>query len=115
MAKRTLASLGVIARNKRGDRKLRETALEIGISPATLLRIENGHVPDVDTFGKVCRWLNADPGEFLGFKQQSSPEATSNLLTVSAHLKAQRNLQPATVTALAKMILLASQMQPAGK
>lgn len=110
MAKRTLASLGVLVRSKRGDRKLRETAAEMKISPATLLRIENGHAPDVDTFGKVCRWLGVDPGEFLGFKQSCGVEESSGLLAISAHLKAKQTLQPETANALAQMILLASQM-----
>lgn len=111
MAKRTLESLGPAVRSKRGDRKLRETAAEIGVSPATLLRIEEGHVPDVATFGKVCRWLSVDPGEFLGFKQRTE-EQGQGLVAVSAHLRAQQHLQPETARALAQMILLACKMQP---
>ena len=42
MPRLTLATLGVRVKEKRGPRKLREVAKEIGISPATLMRIKNG-------------------------------------------------------------------------
>jgi len=38
MRKRTLESLGGLVRDKRGQQKLRETALQVGIGPATLMR-----------------------------------------------------------------------------
>ncbi|MCC6712190.1 MAG: helix-turn-helix transcriptional regulator, partial [Candidatus Dadabacteria bacterium] len=56
---------------KRGDRGIREVAKEIGISPSTLSRIERGHLPDIETFGKVCKWLNLDPSRILGIKTSS--------------------------------------------
>src|SRR5205807_2108861 len=56
MPKKTMGSLGIILKTRRSSRGLREVALEIGIGPATLMRVENGHVPDVTTFGKVCKW-----------------------------------------------------------
>src|SRR6267154_6458518 len=68
MPKRPLESLGLIVREKKAHRKLRETAKEIGIGPATLMRIESGRIPDVETFGKICRWLQVDPGTFLVFE-----------------------------------------------
>lgn len=36
---------------------LRAAAKEIGISPATLSRIENGNKPDIDSFCQICDWL----------------------------------------------------------
>lgn len=107
MPRKPLESLGAIVREKRGSRKLRETAREIGISPATLLRVESGRIPDVDTFGKMCKWLKKDPAEFLGASQPSQP-----FLSVSAHFKADQNPTPATVEALAKMVLFAVNWQP---
>src|SRR6185312_8272522 len=88
MPRRTLESLGVLVREKRGDSKLRETAKEIGIGPATLMRVENGRIPDIETFGKLCHWLNIDPGSFLGFEQKpegDTPEAP--LTSISVHCK----------------------------
>lgn len=110
MTRRALSSLSTRVTAKRGDKKLRETASEIGISPATLMRIEGGRIPDVATFGKICHWLGVDPGEFLGFdaKAPSASECT----TISAHFKGDATPDPETANALGKMILFAMKMQP---
>ena len=53
----------IIAR--RGALGVRAAARDVGISPATLSRVENGNVPDLETFEKLCRWLGEDPRRFL--------------------------------------------------
>lgn len=67
-----MINLALSIKEKRGDRGLREVANEIGISHATLSRIENGKLPDIETFKKICEWLNVDPGVILslGVKEQ---------------------------------------------
>ncbi|HTD24070.1 MAG TPA: helix-turn-helix transcriptional regulator [Terriglobales bacterium] len=112
MPKRTLESLGRLVREKRGAKKIRETAKEIGIGTATLMRIENGRIPDVETFGKICKWLNIDPGSFLGFEPISAANTAQTLTAVSTLFKADQNPQPATVQAIAQMVLLAMKTQP---
>jgi transcriptional regulator with XRE-family HTH domain len=118
MPRRPLSSLGAMVRMKRGDRTLREIAREINIGSATLMRVENGRVPDLATFGKICNWLGEDPKTFLGFKQpEPSPakkqtDETASAVQISAHLRADQTPQPDTVHALAKMILLALKNQP---
>ena len=116
MPRRTLESLGRLVREKRGARKIRETAAEIGIGTATLMRIENGRVPDVETFGMVCKWLKLDPGSFLGFEASSSEQRVepeeSKLTEVSTHFKADKNPQAATVQAIARMVQFAIKTQP---
>lgn len=115
MPTRKLSSLGALVRNKRGERKLRETAQEIGIGPATLMRVENGRIPDIETFGKLCKWLDIDPGSFLGFDRESTVRGAEALsqapISLSAHFRADRTPEPATVNALAKMILMAVHSQ----
>jgi transcriptional regulator with XRE-family HTH domain len=115
MPKLTLSALGKLVRDKRGDRRLRDAAGEIGISPATLMRIENGRVPDVDTFAKVCRWLGIDPGLFLGFEAPSASGAKLRSaeppIRISAHFRAERLPQPKTATALARMLLFVAQRE----
>lgn len=117
MPRRTLGSLGAMVRERRGTRKLREVAQEIGIGPATLMRVENGRIPDLTTFAKICRWLNVEPGSFLGFEPRESPSSASEAepsrtLLVSAHLRADPTPKLETVQALAKMILFAARKQP---
>jgi transcriptional regulator with XRE-family HTH domain len=90
---------------------LRETATVIGIAPATLLRVEGGRIPDVVTFGKICKWLGVDPAMFLGTDATSKRESSRERLEVSAHLKADQTPQRKTINALAEMILLAANSQ----
>jgi transcriptional regulator with XRE-family HTH domain len=115
MPTRKLSSLGALVRKKRGERKLRETAKEIGIGPATLMRVENGRIPDIETFGKLCNWLGIDPGSFLGFQRDSTIRGADSMnpspIALSAHFRADQTPEPATVNALAKMILMAVHSQ----
>lgn len=115
MPRKTLASLGVMVRERRGARKLREAASEIGIGVATLMRVENGRIPDLGTFGKICQWLEEEPGTFLGFEPRPSPKTTlaaaNEPLLASAHFKVDQAPQAETVSALAKMILLVAKRQ----
>jgi transcriptional regulator with XRE-family HTH domain len=112
MPKKPLESLGAIVRERRGKKKLRETAREIGISPATLMRVENGRIPDIETFRKLCVWLKTDANSFLGFKSDSPTSVEGATSSISAHFRADQNPEPATVSALAKMVLYALKAQP---
>lgn len=114
MARRTLESLGTLIKETRGSRKLREVATEIGISAATLMRIENGRTPDIGTFAKVCKWLKIDPRELMGVPHETEGGGTEGgRIQVSAHLRANRTPQQETLKALVSMIALAAEMQPA--
>ena len=106
MKRRSLGSLGALVRKKRGRAKLRETAQEIGIGAATLLRVESGRIPDVPTFGKICKWLEIDPGSFLGFQENQQSEKF-----ISVHFKAERTQNEDTINALAQMISYAMKSQ----
>ena len=111
MPRLTLATLGVRVKEKRGSRKLREVAKEIGISAATLMRVENGRMPDLGTFGKICKWLDIDPRPLLGLQSKLEAEEEPSVYEVSAHLKLEKTPDPKTVNALAKMILHAAKMR----
>lgn len=67
--------LATLLKARRGNRGLREIAQEIGnVSPATLSRIENGKMLDVETFLAICDWLEVTPQQFIA-------EAPYNMLT----------------------------------
>jgi transcriptional regulator with XRE-family HTH domain len=117
MQRKPLASLGAIVRGRRADRKLRETAREIGIGPATLMRVEAGRIPDVGTFGKLCSWLEMDPTEFMGIGRDNLAERKArphdqNMIELSAHFRADKTPEVDTVKALAQMVFLALTNQP---
>lgn len=44
---------------------VREFANQVGISPSTFSRIENGKVPDLETFFKFCNWMGLSPYNFM--------------------------------------------------
>ena len=82
---------------------IREAAREAKVSPATLSRVENGKVPDLETFSKICQWLGEDPAEFLGFK----PAHPSTLQTAQVHFKKGSAIKKDSAKALSEMILAA--------
>lgn len=108
-----IRELAAMIRARRGGRGLRQVAEEIGeISASTLSRIEQGKLPDIDTFFRICRWLEVPPERFMAeatSKQEPSPsppgQSTPEL--VAAHLRADRTLDPKTAEALITMIQLA--------
>jgi transcriptional regulator with XRE-family HTH domain len=63
--------LASMIKSKRGKMGLRDTAKEISnetgktMSAATLSRIEQGNLPDVETFIKLCQWLGVSTDEFI--------------------------------------------------
>jgi len=98
----TVHSLGRLALERRADRGIREVAAEVGVSPATLSRVERGKMPDLETFGKICKWLRADPASVLGIAP-----AKSESPSLSVHFRKDQAISPETAKALAQMILAA--------
>ena len=114
MAKINLTSIGPLMREKRGVRGIREVAAEIGISYATLSRVENGKLPDLKTFSKICTWLELDPSEILGCGNKTKPILSKEEPTVLAHFRADKDLNPDTLQALTEIVLRARKMIEAG-
>lgn len=103
------ALLAEMIKAKRGKSGLRETATEIGsISAPTLSRIENGNLPDIDTYFRICKWLDV-PTDYFAMKanKDSEKKSTDTKQEVIAHLRADKTLPPSTAQALIEMINLA--------
>ena len=98
-----------LIRAKRGKRGLRVVAVEIGdVTASTLSRIENGKVPDLNTFIRICRWLGLSPDYFMAAGPDVPPEANRGAPEiVSLHLRADRVLDTKTARALVNMVQLA--------
>jgi hypothetical protein len=78
------------------------------------MRVESGRVPDLETFGKICKWLQTDPRTFLGIESTDPLGQTNNdfFSFISAHFRSDETPQPETVNALAKMVLYTLKSQP---
>ena len=104
MGKLNFQIVGTKLLERRGDRGVREVAKEIGISPATLSRVERGHLPDLETFSKVCQWLELDPNEVLGLAPQLH---SGSQVQATVHFRKDKTLNPDTAKALGTLILAA--------
>jgi transcriptional regulator with XRE-family HTH domain len=91
---------------RRAGKGIREAAKEVGISHATLSRVENGKIPDLDTFGKICVWLGEDPAVYLGIRPVVGAIGAT---TARVHFKKGVTIRPESAKALSEMILLAQQ------
>ena len=101
----SLRTLGRLVGEKRGKVGIRATAREIGLSPATLSRVENGQMPDLANFTKICRWLEVDPARVLGFE----PEIL-NRPVAAVHFRSQATVSLSTAGALQELIIKAQEM-----
>ena len=111
MARRRLAQIGALVRAKRGERGVRGVAKDIGVSTATLSRVENGQQPDLNTFQKLCQWLEIDPSEFLDTNGTGILGSESMPATIAtAHLRADQHISPELAQALGEMIIRAQAM-----
>lgn len=90
-------------KSKRGSIGLRALATEIGVSASTLSRIEQGNLPDIDTYLKLCDWLEVSPDFFTA----SGLNVENAKFGVIAHLRADKSLPSETAEALIRMINLA--------
>ena len=99
----TIDDFGRLLARKRGSRGVRAAALDAGVSPATFSRVENGHMPDLQTFASLCKWLARDPREFLGMEMNEATERPRAVV----HFKKKKTVKMETAKALGELILAA--------
>lgn len=95
--------LGRLMVTKRGTRGVRAAAEDVGISHATYSRIENGHMPDLATFAKICRWLERDPNQFL--KVEGVSERDRRTEPAQVHLRKKKTVSRETAESLGALII----------
>jgi len=109
--------LSALIIQKRNDRPLRVVAEEIRtVSAPTLSRVEKGNLPDLETFARLCKWLNVSPDEFVidAPTPQSGPELEPSDEACAA-LRADRNLPSSTKNAIIELIKVAQRDAKSGK
>jgi transcriptional regulator with XRE-family HTH domain len=100
----SIAEFGRLLAAKRGSRGVRAAALEAEVTPSTYSRVENGHMPDLKTFAKLCKWLGRDPREFLGIEVAQAVPTRPRAIV---HFKKKKTVQMDTAKALGELILAA--------
>jgi transcriptional regulator with XRE-family HTH domain len=79
---------------------VREAAADAGVPVATFSRVENGRMPDLDTFRSLVAWIGVPPETFF--------EATSAVVNTPAaiaeHLRADPALDPEAATRIASLV-----------
>ena len=93
-------ALGQKVARKRGSMGIRAAAGEIGVSPATVSRVERGHLPDSRTLGKICVWVEIDPSAVIG----GGAKMDAPTPTVNIHFKKSATSASQTSKSLAKLI-----------
>lgn len=101
--KPSLDTLGQLLRERRGSMGVRQAAKEIGVSAATLSRVENGYLPDLQNFRLICEWLGIEPNRILGFRRSQAKE--EERVRASVHFRKEKTTSPESAAALAKLIL----------
>ena len=97
-----LSEVAELVRERRGTLGVRAAATEVGVSPATFSRIENGHMPDLETFAKICEWLEIDPAEYLGIEREKKIPSTATV-----HFRKGNTTDKKTAEALGSAIVAA--------
>lgn len=99
--------LAALIKLRRGDTGLRELAVAIDVSASTLSRIEQGNIPDLETYVKICRWLGVPTERFLESEGSTTQKEIPESEIIMAHLRADKVLKPETRAALEQVIKLA--------
>jgi len=98
----------IALKEKRGKTNLRDAAKEIGdISAATLSRVEQGNLPDVLTFIKICNWLQVSVDSFVLNETKNESITYSEKDNIVYQLRSSKTLNPDTVNAIVTMVNLA--------
>ncbi|NKL98012.1 MULTISPECIES: helix-turn-helix domain-containing protein [Rhizobium] len=106
-----ITELGRLITRKRGNLGIRAAAAHAEVSPATLSRVENGHLPDLATFAKICRWLDVDPAQFLGIEKEPKGDETVERAVV--HFRKKPTVTVETANSLGALILAAQRARKA--
>jgi len=97
-----LENLGRRVIEKRGAQGIRAAAKDIGLSHATLSRVERGFLPDLENYKKIIKWLGLDVDAQAVPKPNSASPGVAQV-----HFRKKPTTSPDTAHALAQLILAA--------
>lgn len=82
-------------------RKLAEKA---GVSASTLTRMQQGKLPDVNTFTRLTRWLKLPAEQFLKQAKSGQRGDPHPLAVASTLLRGKREMSPKAMEALEELV-----------
>jgi transcriptional regulator with XRE-family HTH domain len=97
----------ILARRNTLGLGIRGAAKEVGISHATLARVEKGFLPDLENYEKIRKWLRIQDETVVARKVAGSVPLVN--------FRREKTATPATAASLARMILAAQAAWPKGK
>ena len=97
-----LENLGRRVIEKRGAQGIRAAAKDIGLSHATLSRVERGFLPDLENYKKIIKWLGLETDTPMASKATAAPTSVAQV-----HFRKKSTTSPETAHALAELILAA--------
>jgi transcriptional regulator with XRE-family HTH domain len=89
----------ILAKRAANGLGIRAAAREVGISHATLARVEKGFLPDLENYEKIRRWL--------GIEERVLSARTTESSIPQVHFRREKTATAETAAALARMILAA--------
>lgn len=91
----------VLAKRQEVGLGIRAAAKEVGVSHATLARVEKGFLPDLENYEKIRRWL--------GIEEDVVAMSPATVSVPQVHFRREKTATAETASALARMILTAQE------
>src|SRR5271157_2494654 len=79
------------------DLSWRKLAHEAGVNPSSLTRMQQGKLPDVNTFTALTHWLQMPAEQFMSAAKSSPNAGPHPLAVVSTLLRGKREMTPKAV------------------
>ena len=91
---------------EREDRGLswRKLALEAGVNPSSLTRMQQGKLPDVNTFTALIHWLRMPIDQFMASGLSGPSQEPNPMAVVSTLLRGKREMTPEALKALDELV-----------
>lgn len=82
----------------------RKLGQETGVSPSSLTRMQQGKLPDVNTFTALTHWLRIPAEHFMASDEKVNNAEPSPMAVVSTLLRGKREMTPEALKALDELV-----------
>ena len=82
----------------------RRLAQEAGVSPSSLTRMQQGKLPDVNTFTALTHWLRMPAEQFMSSGLGGKAGGPDPMAVVSTLLRGKREMTPEALKALDELV-----------